>query len=140
MARTFAVPPASVVPLGTTWEESWQLLQEEDGPPVDLTGYEARMQVRDPVTRELVLELSTDNGRLSIVPADGEVNLTVAAADTWIASPLNARRRCRWDCELYQPAQDERPEYVIPLFSGLVVFMARETTVTQPEPIVVVVP
>jgi hypothetical protein len=121
MARTFATAPPITLPLRTTWQETWQLLQEEDGPPVDLSGYEARMQVRDPLDDGLVIELSTTDGRLTIDGPEGLILLRVEASDVDAMSPSNERRRLRWDCELYIPevfAPTPAPEYVIPLFTG----------------------
>lgn len=126
MARDFAVPQPIVLPLRTTWEEEWQLMETIDGPPVDLTGYEARMQVRDRHANELVLELSTANGMLTIEPLEGIVQVRVEAEDVAAMSPDNERRKLVWDCELFIPGP---PDYVIPLFSGVVLLTRR---VTQP--------
>jgi hypothetical protein len=47
--------------------------------PVDLTGYTARMQIRDPVTEELLCDLSTEDGRIVINPAAKTIALTIPA-------------------------------------------------------------
>lgn len=48
---------------------------------VNLTGYTADMQVRD-VNNNLIVELSTANGKAVITPATGTVTLTLTAAQT----------------------------------------------------------
>lgn len=60
----------------------------DDGTPVDLTGYSGRMHVR--VTRtatEILAELTTEGGEISISGGDGAVTLQVSATetDTWPA-------------------------------------------------------
>lgn len=45
MARTFGTY-SPVVPLGTTWEESL-VLEDADGMPIDITGYDVRAQLYD---------------------------------------------------------------------------------------------
>lgn len=132
MARDFAVPQPIVLPLRTTWEEEWQLLETIAGPPVDLTGYEARMQVRDRRLNTLVHTLdTTTNGGLTLDTATSTLALRVDAADVAAMSPDNERRKLHWDCELYLPATTDpvAPEVVIPLFSGVLLLTRR---VTQP--------
>ena len=49
--------------------------------PVNLTGYTARMQIRETVESSTVLyEASTTNGHLAITAATGTVKLTIPAA------------------------------------------------------------
>lgn len=51
--------------------------------PRDLTGYTARMQVRDSYDAvSFHVELTTENGRIAITPAEGKVALTISATDT----------------------------------------------------------
>jgi hypothetical protein len=51
--------------------------------PVNLTGYSARMQLRTyPPSETVVLELTTENGRISMGGAAGTINLAVTADDT----------------------------------------------------------
>jgi hypothetical protein len=50
---------------------------------VDMTGYTARMQVRETIeSASFAIELTTENGRILIDEALGEVNLLISAADT----------------------------------------------------------
>lgn len=56
--------------------------------PIDLTGYTARMQVRETYESQTVsVELTTENGRISLDPLKGEVNLTIDAESTAELSP-----------------------------------------------------
>ena len=52
-----------------------------DNLPVNLTGYTADMQVRD-VSNNLIVELSTANGKIVIVPALGQINLALTPTQT----------------------------------------------------------
>ncbi len=124
MSRTPATFNLQVV-RGATWEDDFEY-QDEDGQAFDLTGYEARMQIRTLDGRyglsdaeTLVMELTTGNGRLSIPdPGDGRVVLLVSAADTEMLNPSNERKvKLAYSVELYQPVTAD-PEYVIPLVEG----------------------
>ena len=51
--------------------------------PVDLTGCSARMQVRAQVpSADVLLELTTDNGRIELGTTDGAITLKLTAAET----------------------------------------------------------
>jgi len=51
--------------------------------PVDLSGYSAKMHIRSkPESKALILELSTDNGRIVLNEATGSIRLLVSASDT----------------------------------------------------------
>jgi len=51
--------------------------------PVDLTGCSARMQVRSELpSPEVLLELTTDNGRIELGGTNGEITLKLSAAET----------------------------------------------------------
>jgi len=59
-----------------TWKDS-------AGTPVSLVGYTARMQVRGiPSSSDIVIELTTENGRITLGGVAGTVTLTIAASDT----------------------------------------------------------
>jgi len=64
---------------GTTFTLApiWQV----DNLPVNLTGYSADMQVRD-VSNNLIVELSTANGKATIQPALGQTTFILTAAQT----------------------------------------------------------
>lgn len=130
MARTFPDDPLELsIPLGTTWEEQWQLT-DDDGVPIDLTGYHFRMMVRDRQTGELLLTI-TDVGALptaTITAADGQIDIRVEAEVVQDISPTGRKRSTRWDAELYLPAtQPDESPYVIPVVAGSAVFLSRQT-------------
>lgn len=53
------------------------------GTPINLTGYTARMQIRDARADAVAaLELNTTNGRIVITGATGLLTLSIAAVDT----------------------------------------------------------
>lgn len=126
MSRTPASFSLQVV-RGATWEDDFQY-EDDHGAPFDLTGYEARMQVRTLAGRyglteaeTLVMELSTTGTGLRIPdPQQGKVVLLVDAAATVALNPSNAKKaKLAYSLELYRPAGAE-PEYVIPLVEGSV--------------------
>lgn len=140
MARTFGTY-SPVVPLGTTWEESL-VLEDADGTPINITGYDVRAQLYsmrpvrvagepDPLP---VLELTTPAFYVT-APAwpvfegfsipegdDGRILLRLDAADTWTASPDNTKRKLLWDVRLVDASG-----YTIPVVTGAVVFLPART-------------
>lgn len=115
---------------GATWEDYIDY-NNEDGTPIDLAGYEARLQVRDiDVAYELgtapVLEALTTGAAPELtleVPPGGTVKsrLWVRVRDldrVKLLNPDNERRIKRaYGIELYKPAGAE-PEYVVPFVEG----------------------
>ena len=89
MSRTPASYSMKVV-RGSTWEDEFVYTEDDQVTPIDMTGYEARMQVRTAAgqyglstTDTLVLELTTGNGLLYWDTApDGRLRIKVEAADT----------------------------------------------------------
>ena len=57
-----------------TWKDSANA-------PIDLTGYTARMQIRQKVSSSVSLALTTENGRITLGDTDGTITLTVSASD-----------------------------------------------------------
>lgn len=132
MARTFPDPIALLIPLRTTWEERWQLLDDDTGAPVPLDDYELRMQLRDRRTGVLLLTLDSDgvsDGTITIDPATGVVELRIESTVVAAVSPLNRKLTAAWDAELYIPGA---PEYVVPLLSGTATFTPRITRPADP--------
>lgn len=68
---------------GTTFALSpvWKI----DNLAVNLTGYSADMQVRD-ISNNLIVELSTSNGKISINAALGQINMALTATQTSAAN------------------------------------------------------
>lgn len=58
--------------------------QESDGTPIPLTQYKARMQVRTKPRGRIMLNLTTENGGITLEPggATGEIHLFASAAQT----------------------------------------------------------
>ncbi len=77
-------------------------LRTSSGAPIDLTGYSARMHLREAVDSAAILvELTTENGRLAITsPATaGELTVTIPTATTTLLDFDTAV----FDLELVQP-------------------------------------
>jgi len=71
--------------------------QDETETPINLTGYSARMQVRPSIkSTEVVIELTTANGRIVLYPALGKIELLLTAVQT---AALTAKQ-CVYDLEL----------------------------------------
>ena len=133
MSRTPADYSLTVV-RGATWEDEFTYV-DPAGDAINLTGYQARMQVRTKqgqygmsTADTLVLELSTVDGGLSIPePENGQVLLRVEADDTDVLNPENAKKRkLVYSLDLYRPAGAD-PEYVIPLVKGSVTVQGQTT-------------
>jgi hypothetical protein len=116
---------------GATWEQDFFYTEDDGVTPIDLAGYEARMQVRRPAGRygltttdTLVLELNSTgvNPLLELfVPAGGTVRngirIRVSATGTEVLNPDNLKKvKLVYGLELYRPIP--APDYVIPLFEG----------------------
>jgi tRNA threonylcarbamoyladenosine modification (KEOPS) complex Pcc1 subunit len=57
-----------------TWKDSTDS-------PIDLTGYTARMQIRQKVSSSVALALTTENGRITLGNSSGTISLYVTATD-----------------------------------------------------------
>lgn len=67
---------------GATWR-TVLTVKDDTGQPVDLTGYTARMQIRqDYDTTTVLAELTTANGGITINGDNGQVTLLIADEDT----------------------------------------------------------
>lgn len=78
--------------------------QDDAGAAVDLTGYTARMQLRKTDhAGHIELELTTENGRIVIDGARGQIMLNIAAADTTSLTGSGV-----YDLELVQGAAVQR--------------------------------
>jgi len=77
--------------------------------PLNITGYQARMMVRaTPSSSTVVLNLTTENGKIAIVGATGTITLTLSATEMDAVAP----RTYRYDLELVTG------DTVIPLLEG----------------------
>jgi hypothetical protein len=70
---------------GATFRHTLFVKQGEgaNAPAADLTSYTARMQIRTEVNSTTVLiALTTENGRITITPLTGRLDLLISATDT----------------------------------------------------------
>lgn len=144
MAREFGrYSPA--VPLGVTWEEEIEL-ENEDGSPIDLTGYDIRAQFYTDVPVRVasggapmvnpIAEI-TSAAYYDVAPAwtvlpvaliqtpasDGVIQFKVSVADLWKFAPTNAKARYYWSIILV----NKQTEYAIPIVQGRVTFLPART-------------
>lgn len=69
---------------GATFKKALQWKAGDPAVPVDITGYQVRMQVRSELESSIVLlELNTSNGRVVLTtPASGSFELRLTATET----------------------------------------------------------
>lgn len=83
---------------GSTFERHIAV-KNPDGSVFDLTGYSARMQIRrDLASPDVMLELTSDNGRIVIGDVEGTLDLYVSAAD----SSASLTRDGVYDLEIFR--------------------------------------
>ena len=59
------------------------IYKDSTGAVVNLTGFSARMQIRRSVSDdEVLLNMTSTNGKIQIVPLEGKITLIFSAADT----------------------------------------------------------
>lgn len=141
MARQFG-NYSPKVPLGTTWEESL-VLEDFNGDPIDLTGYDVVAQLhlvfpaRDPSTGALLdeplLEITTPGFHVTPpdysvegfsvpTPADGTILLSLAPDVVWSLSPSNSKQKLFWSVLLVNDVG-----YTIPVVTGKVTMLTNAT-------------
>lgn len=92
----------------STYSSSGELLYL---PPVNLTGYTARMQIRQPdAAGAIVQSLTTENGGLTLT-ANGEIKRLITAADTTLLA---------FECGVYDLEIVSAAGVVTPVVSGAV--------------------
>lgn len=72
------------------------LYKDSDGNDVDLSGFTARMQIREDYETPVLIELTTQNGRITLNNPTGNIRLSISAEDTEELSFA----RARYDLEL----------------------------------------
>lgn len=106
---------------GSTWEQLITVTTDAAGlVPMNLTGFQARMQLREELgSPTVVLDLNPGNGRIGVVDAPGGViQILVSAADT-AALPLNFEPQTYvYDLEVFRATP--APEYVRKVLVGKV--------------------
>lgn len=143
MARQFEEYSPGV-PLGVTWEDQI-ILQDENGDPVDLTGYAVRAQfyvsrsLRDPNTgaplTPPVIEIVSEDFYTTLptwpvieavsipAPTTGTITLRVEVQDLWRFAPRNDKQKYEWSLLLVNPSSG----YAIPVVYGKPVFLPAVT-------------
>jgi hypothetical protein len=77
-----------ICPQGATFSK--QLTWDIDGEPVDLTGFTAKMQVREKYTSTTkILDLTTQNGGILLGGDEGTIQIEVSATTTSTIIPKN---------------------------------------------------
>lgn len=91
---------------GATFNQTLFYETGEPSAPVNLAGYTAKMHIRSkPESKALILELSTDNGRIVLNEATGSIRLFISATDTALLSVCD---KAVYDLELYNGAVTTR--------------------------------
>ena len=68
---------------GATFRKRFVWKTGEPATPVDLTGYTARMQVRESIeAADVLVELTTENSGIALGTTNGQIDLYISAADT----------------------------------------------------------
>ena len=71
-----------IIEQGTTFDQTF-IWQDETSNPIDLTGFTAQMQIRESVTSpEVIIELSTSNGRIVLGGTAGTILLQLTGSET----------------------------------------------------------
>ena len=84
------------------WQFTWEAETAKDSgifEPVPMPGWTAHMQVRRGPGKELIIDLSTQNNRITLHPSDGTITLQILKADT---KPLKPGLY-RYDLHLINP-------------------------------------
>ena len=85
-------------PQGTTLIK--RMTYSIDDLPVDLTGFTARMQVRETYNADnFILELTTENGGIVLGDANGTIEITISHATTSLIRP----KEYVYDLEIVSP-------------------------------------
>lgn len=87
---------------------TWRTASSEgaSGTPVDLTGWDARMQVRATISSDdVILELTKDNGKITLGGPDGTIALLLSGAETAEIPLTNPDKEAKYyyDLELVSP-------------------------------------
>ena len=68
---------------GSDFNQVVTFLQTAGGTPVDLTGLTGRMQIRETkASADTIMDLTTENGRLTFGGTNGVVTMTLTATET----------------------------------------------------------
>lgn len=87
------------IPQGATW--IIDLTYKENDVVIDLSTYTARMQIREDYDQPVILELTTENGGITVGAASPNVQLNFSPAFT---TPMTTYDGMIYDLELTAPA------------------------------------
>lgn len=108
-----AVTYNTVIDQGADWYITF-IYENPDGTPVNITNYTAALQVRtSPLAKTAVLTLTTSNGGISIIGAQGKVNCHATNVQTGAIT----NGKYAYDLEITSPAA---PNVVTRLVQGTV--------------------
>lgn len=103
---------------GATFRKTFRW-RDSTNTPIDLTGYTARMQIREEYdSSNYIIELTTANGGIAITEAEGVVDLFISDSNT--AAITN--KRGVYDLELITPSAE-----VIKFIKGAVIIIEEVT-------------
>lgn len=71
------------------------LNEDENAPAIDLTGYEGRLQIRDPLSDTTLLELTTGDNEVTVDDSTGRISATFPLSKI-NALPTNDRETTGW--------------------------------------------
>lgn len=106
-----------VIECGAVWDDLLAL--KTNGQPLDLTGATARMQIRD-LEGNLIIELSTGNGRLLIDGPAGTIQRRLGAT---VTAAITAEKG-KYDMEIIPGGN---PDFAWKLYRGKVKFEPEQT-------------
>jgi hypothetical protein len=88
-----------VIEVGADYHHNFYWMEQDKVTPINLTNFTAKMQIRSVAESPVVLlELSTDNGRIIISPVLGQIALNVSNIVTNSLAPI---KDAVYDLELY---------------------------------------
>jgi hypothetical protein len=97
--------PATVdmeLPQGSTWDPVWTL-RDAAGAPLDLTGWSARMKIRDGIDAAVELISLAAPADIALGGVAGTVAPTIAAATSAAWAFVGPSKSYVWDFELIEP-------------------------------------
>lgn len=119
VAYKFTWDKGSTINRSLTWKKNQGTEEEPNYQPVNLTGYTARMEIRNRYGGDLLHRLDTTNGGLTIDPEEGQILINVSAEVTTAWEWRNAV----YDIELVAP-----DESVTRLIQGTITLSPEVTT------------
>lgn len=111
---------------GQTFRFRFAVTQPDEVTPVNLTGYKARMQIRETLPDDdILVTLTTENGGITITEITGLVDLVISAADTAALDIDFDVAQWVYDLEIYDDTVS--PVYVERIAEGTVVVFPEVT-------------